>query len=40
MLLNVKQRSWELVAPPERIRLIVERRLGILVELWGLNRSK
>lgn len=40
MLLSFKQRSWELVAPPKRIGLIVERRLGILAELWGLNRSK
>ena len=40
MLLNVKPRSWELVAQPGRIRLIVEWRLGILAKLWGLNRSK
>jgi hypothetical protein len=40
MLLNVKPMSWGAGCAAEMIRLIVEKRLGILATLWWLNRSR
>ncbi len=40
MLLTLKPASWGSGHTVEMIRLIVERHLGILATLWGLNRSR